>query len=255
MWALWQPLLSRGEERGRRELNEARERVGLAPLDHPHGGISRELALVATFPQLEYPRHAWHRAVRVTGPLLWEAPYPEVELPPGDDPLVIVAPSTAQDPGQRMLAAALEGLSDQQVRVIATTNRREPGRSPEVPPNARVVDWLSYAKTMPHCAAVICHAGHGTVARALACGVPVIGCPAAGDMAENAARVAWAGCGVSLPRRLVTPRGIRLALRKLLAEPARAREAERLRVWAQRHDAGAVAAQALERLAGEAPTN
>ena len=45
-----------GEERGRRELNGARERVGLAPLEHTHGGISRDLALVATFPQLEYPR-------------------------------------------------------------------------------------------------------------------------------------------------------------------------------------------------------
>ena len=49
-----------------------------------------------------------------------------------------------------------------------------------VPANARVVDWLSYARTMPRCAAVICHAGHGTVARALACGVPVVGLPRGG---------------------------------------------------------------------------
>ena len=38
------------------ELNGARERVGLPPLPYTHGGISRELAIVATFPQLEYPR-------------------------------------------------------------------------------------------------------------------------------------------------------------------------------------------------------
>jgi UDP:flavonoid glycosyltransferase YjiC (YdhE family) len=103
---------------------------------------------------------------------------------------------------------------------------------------------------MPKCAAVVCHAGHGTVARALACGVPVVGCPAAGDMAENATRVAWAGCGVSLPRRLVTPRGIRLAVRKLLAEPEHAQAAARLQAWAESHDGGAIAAEALERLAG-----
>ena len=48
------------------------------------------------------------------------------------------------------------------------------------PANARVVDWLSYARTMPHCAAVVCHAGHGTVVRALACGVPVVGVPRRG---------------------------------------------------------------------------
>ena len=250
IWAAWRPLLGRGEERGRRELNEARRRVGLPPLEHAHGGISRELALVATFPQLEYPRREWHAGVRVTGPLLWEAPHADVELPAGDDPLVLIAPSTAKDPDGAMLSAALEGLDGERVRVIATTNRRPPARTPSVPANARLVDWLSYAKTMPRCAAVICHAGHGTVARALACGTPVVGCPAGGDMAENAARVAWAGCGVSLPRRLVTPRGIRLALRKLLSDPAHAVAAGRLRAWAERHDGGAIAAEALERLAG-----
>jgi UDP:flavonoid glycosyltransferase YjiC (YdhE family) len=249
-WGLLQPLLRRGEVRGRDELNAARAKVGLPPLDYTHNGISRDLALVATFPQLEYPRRAWHPAFEVTGPLLWERPFGDVEPPPGDEPLVLVAPSTSQDPDGRMIAAALAGLAHEPVRVLATTNR--PGAPPlhDVPPNARVVDWLSYARTMPSCAAVVCHAGHGTVARALACGVPVVGAPAAGDMAENAARVAWAGCGVSLPRRLVTPRGVRLAVRKLLAEPALAARARELRDWSAANDGGATAAAELERFAG-----
>lgn len=248
-WELMRPLLVQGEERGRHELNGARERVGLPHLDHTHGGISRQLALVATFPQLEYPRRERLASVRVTGPLLWEQPHGEIALPPGDDPLVLVAPSTSQDPDHRMLRAALKGLASESVRVIGTTNRREPSSRLQVPANARVVDWLSYARTMPHCAAVICHAGHGTVARALASGVPVIGCPAAGDMAENAARVAWAGCGISLPRRLVTPRGVRLATRKLLADPSYARTARGLQAWAESHDGGQMAAEHLETLA------
>src|SRR3954452_9632146 len=44
-------------DHGRRELNIQRERIGLAPIDRFHGGISPDLALVATYPQLEYPRH------------------------------------------------------------------------------------------------------------------------------------------------------------------------------------------------------
>ena len=133
---------------------------------------------------------------------------------------ILVAPSTSQDRKQRMLRAALVGLADEPVRVLATTNvRGYPIGDLPVPANARVVDWLSYTRTMPHCAAVVCHAGHGTVVRALANGVPLVACPAAGDMAENAARVSWAGAGVSLPRRLVTERGIRLAVRRLLSEP------------------------------------
>jgi UDP:flavonoid glycosyltransferase YjiC (YdhE family) len=211
-----------------------------------HGGISRQLALVATFPQLEYPRGGWLPSLRVTGPLLWERPYEDTEPPPGDDPLVLVAPSTSQDPEQRMLRAALEGLAKERVRVLATTNRRPPPEPLAVPPNARLVDWVSYAKAMPGCAAVICHAGHGTVARALASGVPVVGCPAAGDMAENAARVAWAGAGVSLPRRLVTPRGLRIAVRKLLADDGYARRADELAAWASRHDGALTAAKQVE---------
>ena len=117
-----------------------------------------------------------------------------------------------------------------------------------------MVDWLSYARTMPRCAAVVCHAGHGTVARALASGVPVVGCPAAGDMAENAARLAWSGTGVSLPRRFVTPRGVRAAVRKVLADPGYAERTGRLGEWAQRHDGAAVAADAVEQLAGPGPS-
>jgi UDP:flavonoid glycosyltransferase YjiC (YdhE family) len=249
LWRLARPVLMRGEELGREELNGARARVGLPPLAHVHGGISRELALVATFPQLEYPRRSRARTLRVTGPLLWEQPFGHVEPPPGHDPLVLVAPSTSQDPEQRLLRAALEGLAGEPLRVLATTNRRPPPRPLPAPANARIVDWVSYARTMPRCAVVVCHAGHGTVARALACGVPVVACPHAGDMAETAARIRWAGLGVSLPRRFHTPRGVRLAVRRLLSDPAHAARAAAIRDWCERHDGAAIAAGAVEELA------
>jgi UDP:flavonoid glycosyltransferase YjiC (YdhE family) len=251
-WGLMQPLLRRGEVQGRDELNAARAKVGLPPLDYTHNGISRDLALVATFPQLEYPRREWHPAFKVTGPLLWERPFGDVDPPPGDDPHVLVAPSTSQDPGGRMIEAALAGLACEPVRVIATTNRPGYPLPADVPPNARVVDWLSYGRTMPQCAVVVCHAGHGTVARALSYGVPVVGCPAAGDMAENASRVAWAGCGVSLPRRLVSARGIRLAVRKLLDDRQIVERARELQSWSEAHDGGETASLALEEFAQRA---
>ena len=246
LWRSARPLLMRGEQQGRDELNETRRRVGLAPVDHVHGGISRRLALVATLPQLEYPRPSPPPWLRVTGPLLWEQPFGEVEDPPGEDPLVLVAPSTSQDPTHKLLRAALAGLANEPVRVLATTNRRAPTSPIEVPANARLVDWVSYAKTMPRCAAVVCHAGHGTVARALASGTPVVACPHAGDMAENAARIRWAGLGVSLPRRFHTPRGVKLAVRRLLANPDYAKRASEVRAWCAAHEGAASAAHILE---------
>jgi MGT family glycosyltransferase len=249
LWRALAPIARGGLERGRDELNGARTRVGLPPLEHVHGGISRQLTLVATFPQLEYPRTEQLPWLRVTGPLLWEQPYDDVELPPGDGPLVLVAPSTSQDPDQRMLRATVEGLAGEPVRVLASTNRRPPPVPIDVPANTRLVDWVSYARTMPACDVVVCHGGHGTVARALACGVPVVACPAAGDMAENGARLAWAGVGVSLPRRLTTARGVRLAVRRLLADPAYGRRALELREWTSRNDGAETAADAVESIA------
>jgi UDP:flavonoid glycosyltransferase YjiC (YdhE family) len=253
LWRLTRPLLMKGEQQGQRELNGARERVGLPPLSYVHGGISRELALVATFPQLEYPRPAPEPWMQVTGPLMWEQPFGDVELPPGSDPLVLVAPSTSQDPERGLLRAALTGLADEPVRVLAVFNRRTQSRPLSVPDNARVADWLSYARTMPRCQAVVCQAGHGTLARALHSGVPVVACPYGGDQAETASRVRWAGVGVSLPRRFHTPRGLRLAVRRVLDDPGYAERTGALARWSAGHDGPVAAADAVERVAGRYP--
>jgi UDP:flavonoid glycosyltransferase YjiC (YdhE family) len=213
-----------------------------------HGGISERLCIVGTFPQLEYPRR-WPPHVHVVGPLLWEPSFGDVEPPPGDEPLVLVAPSTAQDPEHRLLRAAVRGLARERVRVIATWNRR-PLREPlAVPANTRLVEWLSYSRTMPRCVLVICHAGHGTLARALASGAPVVAVPHSGDMAENAARADWAGVGVRVPWRLLSPPTLRLAVSRALGDPRRRAAAQELAVWAATHDGAARAAELVERLA------
>ncbi len=253
LWRRAQGPMRRGVERGRVELNETRARLGLGPLAYGHGGTSHELALVGTFPQLEYPR-AWPEWAHVVGPLMWEPPAEDVELPPGDDPLVLIAPSTAQDPDHRLLHAALRGLADAPVRVLATWNRRLPSKPLPVPANARVVDWVSYARTMPRCDVVVCHAGHGTLARALAGGCAVVACPHIGDMNENAARLDWAGAGVRLPWRFVSPRPLRLAVERALSEPSIKARAGDLASWVTANDPGAIAAALVERLAcNEAP--
>jgi UDP:flavonoid glycosyltransferase YjiC (YdhE family) len=252
--ALWRVLarpVGRGVERGRQELNETRIRLELQPLARPYGGISAALTLVGTLPQLEYPR-AWPPQVHVVGPLMWEPPYHEVSPPPGQDPLVLVAPSTAHDPDHRLLHTALKGLGRERVRVLAATNRRPLRSAVSIPANSRLVDWVSYSRTMPACAVVITHAGHGTLIRALTVGCPVVAVPHAGDMAENAARADWAGVGVRLPWRLLSPTSLRLAVRRALAEPGLARRAAEVAGWAAAHDGSKRAAELVEAL-GRSP--
>src|SRR5215216_1434567 len=125
------------------------------------------------------------------GPLFFELPGEKIALPEGEGPLVLLAPSTSQDPECELLRVALHALAEEPVRVLATTNRHRPERPIEVPGNAELVDWVLYSQVMPAADVVICHGGHGTVARALAAGKPLLICPSGGDMGENAARVAW----------------------------------------------------------------
>jgi MGT family glycosyltransferase len=237
-----------GLRRGRTELNETRAVLGLPPLHRVHGGISDRLCLVATFPQLEYPRN-WPKHVHVVGPVLWEPPGAEVSLPPGAEPLVVVAPSTAQDPSRRLLRDALAGLADRDVRVLAVADRRPLARPVRCGRHVSVVNWLSYRRAMPHASLVITHAGHGTLARALSCGAPVLAVPHSGDMSENAARIDWAGVGVRLPWRLLTPTTLRLAAERALTDDRYATRARELASWAAANDGPAHAADLVERLA------
>ncbi len=248
VWRSGQRALDVGLEQGRRDLNQQRRRLDLDPIERFHGGISPDLALVATYPQLEYPR-PWPRGVEVTGPMVFEQPHPEIDLPPGPEPLVLVAPSTAHDSGNHLVRTALRALADEPVRVVATTNRVAPQRPIEVPANATLVEWLSYSQLMPAASLVISHGGHGTVARALGAGTPVLISPIAGDMSETAMRVDAAGAGLSLPWRLCRPGPLRWATRRLLGERSFTDRAGEIAAWGREHDGSQRGAELVEGLA------
>ena len=238
------PLLTRGLRAGARASSTRRARaLGLPPLPCVHGGISRRLCLVATFPQLEYPRALAAAACRSSGRCCGSRRSGDVEPPPGDAPLVLVAPSTSQDPEHRLLRAALDGLAE---RAGARARHDEPARplaAPlAVPANARLVDWLSYARTMPRCDVVVCHGGprHGRARAGRA--VRRRGRARrrrhgrerrAGRLGRRRACGCRGGCARPAP--------LRLAVRRALAEPrlaARARELARVGARARRRGAG-----------------
>jgi UDP:flavonoid glycosyltransferase YjiC (YdhE family) len=235
-------------------LNDARAELGLPALRRPYGEISSfghpisdGLAMLATFPQLEY-RRDWPAHVHLTGPMLFERVHPEIALPEGEQPLVLVAASTVRDP-QRLVAVSLEALAGEPVRVVATMNRAGGTWSGPVPGNAVVADWVSYAQLMPEASLVVCVGGHGTVVRALSDGVPVLVAPDAGDQAVNGARVTWARAGLTLPARLLRPGPLRWAVRHLLADTRFAAAAGRIAAWGAQHDGAQRGAELVERYA------
>jgi UDP:flavonoid glycosyltransferase YjiC (YdhE family) len=243
-WRAALPVLEIGLRRGRRELNATRRELGLPAQERFHGGISEELVLVATFPELEYPRR-WPPEVDVCGPLSFEIPHPDIDLPEGPEPLVLIASSTAHDPRCRLIRRCFEALAGEPVRIVATSNGHFPDRPIEVPANAELVGWLSYSQLMAAADLVVCHGGHGTVCRAIEAGRPLLVSPAVGDMAENGARVQWAGAGLMLPGRLRRPATLRATVRELLGESRYRDAAARI---AARNPPGSGAERACERI-------
>ena len=161
----------------------------------------RGLCLVGTFPQIEYPAALAGRDPRGRAADVGAAVWPGRSAPGRRS----ARTRGAVDRSGSLPPSAAGGARGISARSRSACSRRRtaghcrPGSRSTFPANTRLVEWISYAKTMPECAVVICHAGHGTMARALACGCPVIAVPHCGDMAENAARADWAGVGVSLP--------------------------------------------------------
>ena len=150
--------------------------LGLPAVGRLWGGISAgSCASSATFPQLEYPRRlaAGDRGRRAAA--VGAAVRRRRRAAAGRR--AARARRAVDVPGSRRTAccaAPWSGLADLPVRVLATTNRR-PLREPSRFRRTRaLVDWLSYARTMPRCDVVVCHGGHGTVARALASGCVVV---------------------------------------------------------------------------------
>jgi UDP:flavonoid glycosyltransferase YjiC (YdhE family) len=237
-----------GLEYGRNELNETRAAVGLEPVDRVHGALSENLIIVGTFPQLE-PEREWPANVKVVGPVMWEPPSEPVAIPDGDDPLVVVAPSTAQDIQHTMLTSAVEGLRDLPVRVMAAKNGREAPQPLSPGPNTTIVDWAPYSQLFPPADVVLCHGGHGTIMRALTSGAAVVICPASGDQYENAARVRWAKVGVSIPNRFIDAPTIGAAVEKLLSDPGYTERAVKLAAWAADNDGAARAAGEIKAFA------
>ncbi len=255
-WARWifrrlHKFEQQGLAYGREELNITRQAVGLPPVRRFHGSLSQRLVLVGTLPQLEPPR-SWPAHVKVIGPVMWEPPPQHVEFPDGAEPLVVVAPSTAQDIEHSMLHAAVEGLADLPMRVVAAKNGRGPARPLTPGRNTTVVDWAPYSQLFPAADVVVCHGGHGTIMRALTSGAAVVVAPASGDQYENAARVRWAGVGVSLPNRFISAPTIAAAVEKALANPAYKAKAQELAAWTAKRDPASTAAQEILKAASDA---
>lgn len=205
-------------------FNEVRVRHGLRPLDDLVQQLhTADRRLILTSAEFDFPLDPAPANVRYVGPVLddpdwtgagWRNPWPD------DDgrPLIVVGLSSTfqnQADAIRRVIAAL-GMLD--VRGLVTLGPAMERETFDAPPNVRLVASASHSAVFPHAAAVVTHAGHGTVMRALAAGLPVVCMPMGRDQDDNAVRVSWRGAGLKL-KPTASRDTIAAAVRRVITEP------------------------------------
>ena len=215
--------------RGLPRINELRASRGLAPIDDffdPFRGARR--ILVLTSADFDFPAEMPDN-VRYVGAVLddptWAAG--TWSPPAGDEPLVLVGLSSTFQDQADTLRRIIAGLATVPVRAIVTTGPAIDPATIAAPDRIRVLRSAPHAEVLEHADVVVTHGGHGTVARALAAGVPLVVMHHGRDQADNAVRVSTRGAGVSVSRS-AKPEKIAAAVRRVLDDPRFRTGAERL---------------------------
>jgi len=126
----------------------------------------------------------------------------------------------------RLVLAALE---DEPVNVLATIGRdNDPAALAPLPANARVERFVPQTEVLPHCSAVIHHAGAGTMFGVLAHGLPSLALPQSADNFKNAALLTAAGAALTLMPGDVTDAALRSGLRTVLESGSQRQRARHL---------------------------
>jgi MGT family glycosyltransferase len=225
--------------------NAARTANGLDPITDPVDIFARwDRVLVATstaleFPSFDPPPHVSLVGARLDDPA-WAAPWTP---PRGEAPLVLVGLSSSfMDQGD-LLNRTAEALGRLRTRGVVTTGPAIDPAAVAAPANVSVVRSAPHGRVLAHASTVVTHGGHGTVAKALAAGVPVVALPLGRDQHDVAQRVVSAGAGLRLDASS-SPERIAAAVRTALEEPEYARAARRVAgvMAAERREDRAVAA-------------
>jgi MGT family glycosyltransferase len=229
-----------------RSLNVLRARHGLPVLDGLDDLLRRPpLLLSLTAEGFEYPRGDWPTSVRLVGPMNWSPPQPTPAwLADVSDPLVLVTSSTELQRDKRLVSVALEALPAAGMSVIATTAAHDPGAF-VAPPGSKVVRFVPHDPILERATCVVCHGGLGITQKALTAAVPVVVVPFGRDQMETARRVEFAGAGVRISPRRLTPGRLARAVHTAIGRQAGARRVSRAFARAGGPQAAADAIEAL----------
>jgi UDP:flavonoid glycosyltransferase YjiC (YdhE family) len=211
------------------ELNGLRAELGLKPARRILSNwLSRQL-VIGMFPDwFGQPQADWPSHVRLAGFPLFDGvqnePLPRevLEFCRAGKPPVAFTFGTGMAHSAGLFRTALEACEILGARGILLTKYRD--QLPDsLPPSVLHCTFAPFQKLFPHCAAVMHHGGIGTVAEAMAAGLPQLIRPLCFDQMDNGARVKRIGAGNFLRARQANGKQIATALAAIMNDEARAR--------------------------------
>ena len=251
---LFAHLLYKQIGRHRESFNDARRALGLAPLASAKDILDlyhrADLRLILTSEAFDFPIKPAPTNVRYVGPVLdepewveddWKNPWPAND----DRPLVVVSLSTTYQKQRDALQRAITALGELDVRGLVTLGPVMESEEFDLPANVVAVPSAPHGRIFPEADAVVTHAGHGTVMRALAHGLPLVCMPMGRDQNDNAAKVAFHGVGIRLSPS-AKPGKISAAVRRVLEDSSYRTRARHLQEILLEDAASELAVQELE---------
>ena len=216
-------------DKGLGDLNATRSAYRLPALDHVLDQFTEaDRILILTSRAFEFDQYSPPSHVRFCGPRLDDPAWAgDWTPPPGEEPLVLVGLSSTFMDHADVLQRVTTALGELPVRGLVTTGPALDPESVDHPANVQVVRSAPHSQVLRHSAAVVTHAGHGTVIKALAAGVPLVCLPLGRDQLDNAARVAAHGAGLRLKPK-ARPDAIARAVSRVIDDPSYAAGARRM---------------------------
>jgi MGT family glycosyltransferase len=209
-------------------LNRARADLGLAPLVHVIDLFDRaDRLLLATSEAFDFQADSLPDNFRYVGPLLdvpnwsksretkaWQAPWPAQS----GRPRALIACSTGAQGQHELFQRIIAAMGTIDIDAVATAGPNIDVADLRAPKNVHLVQGAPHDLVMRDVSVMISQGGHGTVARSLVNGLPLLVLPMGRDQEANAARVEAKGAGLRLPPT-ASEAEIAAAVKRLIAEP------------------------------------
>lgn len=213
-------------------LNRARAAFGLTPLSCVSEHYDRaDRVLIGLSAAFDFPATRLPANLRYVGPLLdppaWARPWTAPWSGSNNRPRVLVSLSTSFQNQSALLRRIIAALGTMNLDAVVTIGPAMEQQTFEAPTNVGIIHSAPHDTVMRQVSLVVTHGGHGTVARSLANGVPLLVIPMGRDQGDNAARVAARGAGLVLTES-AAEHEIVSAIQRLTTEPQFQQAAARL---------------------------